>query len=253
MTTAVWFRKNLRVHDNAALTNACGAEKVLPLYCLDPAWATPSIVGPNRCRFLLESLEDLDETLKTRYGSRLHVVVGDPQKTITKLIRDGTITKVVFEKEIAEPRQLELERRVVEAHPDEAHAVASTHLLYDADAALSKGAPPTKMPGMVTLAGKLGSPSKPLPAPSTLPPRPDIETPPLPSLASLGYASVTTKAAYGVQGGESKGLARLQEQMERDDGTWARRFEKPQTTSASFEALSQRPFPNFNFVKMASS
>ena len=250
MTTAVWFRKNLRVHDNAALTNACGAEKVLPLYCLDPAWATPSIVGPNRCRFLLESLEDLDETLKTRYGSRLHVVVGDPQKTITKLIRDGTITKVVFEEEVAEPRELALEKRVVEAHPDEAHAVASTHLLYDADAALSKGAPPTKMPGMVTLAGKLGPPSKPLPAPSTLPPRPAIDTPPLPSLESLGYASIPTKAAYGVQGGESKGLARLQEQMERDDGAWARAFEKPKTTSASFEAPTQRPFPSISHLKL---
>ena len=65
--------------------------------------------GPNRCRFLLESLEDLDETLRSRYGSRLHVVVGDPSETITKLIRDGTITKVVFEEEIAEPRELELE------------------------------------------------------------------------------------------------------------------------------------------------
>merc|ERR1711939_1177732 len=77
------------------------------------------------------------------------------------------------------------------------------HLLYDADAALSKGAPPTKMPGMVTLAGKLGAPAKPLMAPSTLPPRPAIDTPPLPSLESLGYASIPTKAAYGVQGGES--------------------------------------------------
>jgi len=165
----------------------------------------------------------------------LHVVVGDPSETITKLIRDGTITKVVFEKEVAEPRELELEQRVVEAHPDEAQAVPSTHLLYDADAALAKGAPPTKMPGMVTLAGKLGAPAKPLMAPASLPPRPAIDTPPLPSLASLGYASIATKAAYGVQGGESTGLARLQEQMKREDGAWARGFEKPKTTSASFE------------------
>ena len=245
MTTAIWFRKNLRVHDNAALTQACDAESVLPLYCLDPAWATPSVVGPNRCRFLLESLADLDETLRSKYGSRLHVIVGDPQKTITKLIEDGTITKIVFEKEIAEPHELELEKRVVEAHLDEAVAVPSTHLLYDADAALAKGAPPTKMPGMVALAAKLGTVAKPLPAPSAIPPRPAIDTPPLPSLQSLGYASIATKAAYGVQGGESTGLARLQEQMKRDDGKWARAFEKPQTTSASFEALSQRPFPNF--------
>ena len=154
---------------------ACDDESVLPLYCLDPAWATPKVVGPNRCRFLLESLEDLDETLRSRYGSRLHVVVGDPSETITKLIRDGTITKVVFEEEVAEPRELELEKRVVEAPQMKRPPSPSTHLLYDADAALAKGAPPTKMPGMVTLAGKLGAPSKPLMAPSTLPPRPAID------------------------------------------------------------------------------
>jgi cryptochrome len=253
MSTGIWFRKNLRVHDNAALTKACDDESVLPLYCLDPAWATPVVVGPNRCRFLIESLEDLDQTLRSRYGSRLHVIVGDPSETITKLIRDGTITKVVFEEEVAEPRELELEKRVLEKHPHEAFSVPSTHLLYDADAALSKGAPPTKMPGMVTLAGKLGAPAKPLMAPSSLPPRPAIDTPPLPSLESLGYASVTTNAAYGVQGGESNGLTRLQEQMEREDGNWARGFEKPQTTSASFEAPSQRPFPSISQLEVAST
>jgi hypothetical protein len=41
--------------------------------------------------------------------------------------------------------------------------------------------------------------------------------------------------------------------MKRDDGAWARRFEKPQTTSASFEALSQRPFPNVSELQVASS
>ena len=102
------------------------------------------------------------------------------------------------------------------------------------------------MPGMVTLAGKLGAPAKPLMAPSTLPPRPAVDTPPLPSLESLGYAPIATKAAYGVTGGESTGLQRLQEQMKRENGKWARAFEKPKTTSASFEALSQRPF-SLNF------
>ena len=96
MTTAVWFRKNLRVHDNAALTQACDDEAVLPLYCLDPAWATPSIVGPNRCRFLLESLADLDETLRSKYGSRLHVVVGDPSETITNLIKAVSYTHLTL-------------------------------------------------------------------------------------------------------------------------------------------------------------
>ena len=104
-------------------------------------------------------------------------------------------------------------------------AVPSTHLLYDADAALAKGAPPTKMPGMVTLAGKLGAPSKPLPAPSTLPPRPDIDSPPLPSLESLGYSLNHNERGLRRARRRIHGLttiARRGAQMKRDDGNWAR-------------------------------
>ena len=33
----MWFRNDLRVHDNEALWKACeGAESVVPLYCFDP-------------------------------------------------------------------------------------------------------------------------------------------------------------------------------------------------------------------------
>ena len=232
MTTAVWFRKNLRVHDNAALTAAADAKQILPLFCLDPAWATPATVGPNRCRFLLESLEDLDTTLEAKYGARLHVVVGDPEQTIAKLFEEGTITNLILEGEVCEPRELELERRILEAHP-QATMLPSTHLLYDIDEALTKGNPPTKMPGMVKLAAKLGAPAKPLPAPATLPPTAPV-TCTLPTLQSLGYASIPKDAAYGVKGGETRGLARLQEQMGREGGSWARAFEKPKTTSASW-------------------
>ena len=58
-TTCVWFRKGLRVHDNAALVEAAaGSGSVLPLYVLDPYFARPEFVGAPRYRFLLESLAD---------------------------------------------------------------------------------------------------------------------------------------------------------------------------------------------------
>ena len=69
-TTCVWFRKALRLRDNAPIT-ACVADKsVLPLFVLDPAWATPAVAGSNRCRFLLEALADLDAQLRARGAAR---------------------------------------------------------------------------------------------------------------------------------------------------------------------------------------
>jgi hypothetical protein len=55
-TAIVVFTRDLRLHDNPALHQACArARQVLPLFVADPAIAAP----PNRARFLAESLADL--------------------------------------------------------------------------------------------------------------------------------------------------------------------------------------------------
>ena len=73
-STIVWFRKGLRVHDNLALLDACeAAAHATPVYLLDRRFADPARVGPIRYRFLLESLADLDASLRAR-GSRLFVL-----------------------------------------------------------------------------------------------------------------------------------------------------------------------------------
>ncbi len=56
-TTVYWFRKALRLHDNPALVKACErASQLYPVFCMDPYFAKPHLVGPNRYAFLLESL-----------------------------------------------------------------------------------------------------------------------------------------------------------------------------------------------------
>ena len=61
-TTAVWFRKSLRLHDNAALVEAAASSShVVPVFILDPWFASPANVGAVRFNFLLEALRDLDE------------------------------------------------------------------------------------------------------------------------------------------------------------------------------------------------
>jgi hypothetical protein len=72
MTTrsVLWFRKGLRLHDNPALVRACeGAAAVQPIFVLDPWFLAPERVGANRLRFLLESLHDLDASLRLQGGA----------------------------------------------------------------------------------------------------------------------------------------------------------------------------------------
>ncbi|MGE5227496.1 MAG: cryptochrome/photolyase family protein [Planctomycetaceae bacterium] len=75
MAQVVLFTRDLRVHDHPALSAAVSSgDRVVPLFVLDPRLLGRS---PNRDRFLLESLVDLDRSLQQR-GGRLVLRRGDP-------------------------------------------------------------------------------------------------------------------------------------------------------------------------------
>lgn len=60
-----WFRKGLRLHDNPALLAAMkDCSELYPIFILDPWFPKNMQVSVNRWRFLVESLKDLDESLK---------------------------------------------------------------------------------------------------------------------------------------------------------------------------------------------
>ena len=76
-TAVVVFTRDLRVHDNPVLGNARRtADRVVPLFVFDDAILASPYNTPNRTGFLVESLHDLDGSLRTR-GARLVVRRGD--------------------------------------------------------------------------------------------------------------------------------------------------------------------------------
>lgn len=86
MSTAVlWFRGLLRLHDNPALNYASlveEVESVLPVYVLGKE---DESLGVNRLRFLYESLANLDNNLRERYGHGIIILSGDPKTTLCSL------------------------------------------------------------------------------------------------------------------------------------------------------------------------
>lgn len=78
MTTSIaLFTRDLRLHDNPVLHAALrGAAEVVPLFVFDDAILASDYNAPNRARFLLDSLHDLDAGLRDR-GARLVVRGGD--------------------------------------------------------------------------------------------------------------------------------------------------------------------------------
>ncbi len=83
-TAVVLLTRDLRLRDNPALAAACAADRVVPLYVLDPNLAG---LSPNRTRFLHQCLADMRENLRA-IGGDLIVRTGDPVAETIKVARE---------------------------------------------------------------------------------------------------------------------------------------------------------------------
>ncbi|MDP2220379.1 MAG: FAD-binding domain-containing protein [Hydrogenophaga sp.] len=83
--SVVWFKRDLRVHDHAALQQAAARGPVLCLYVVEPSlWAEPD-AATQHLHFLREGLLDLYAQLKA-LGTRLHVVTGEVTDVLSRLL-----------------------------------------------------------------------------------------------------------------------------------------------------------------------
>lgn len=104
-TILVWFRNDLRIHDNEILLEATRkADKVLPVYCFDPYYfqVTNGIpkTGAFRARFLLESVADLRKNLQA-LGSELIIRIGNPAEILPQLVEEYQVNEVYHHREVA--------------------------------------------------------------------------------------------------------------------------------------------------------
>jgi len=117
MTTALWWiRRDLRLTDNQALAAALAhADRVLPVFVLDPALLASSYVGDKRLAFLLDGLRQLDADLRAR-GSYLVVRRGNPQDELTALLAESG-AEAVFAEEDFSPYARYRDTQVADALP----------------------------------------------------------------------------------------------------------------------------------------
>ena len=105
-TILVWFRKDLRIHDNEILAEAVRkADKIIPVYCFDPRqFETTSFqtkkTGLIRARFLLESVADLQQSFQ-KAGGNLTIRIGKPEVVIPELVVKYHVNEVYHHREVA--------------------------------------------------------------------------------------------------------------------------------------------------------
>ena len=122
----VWFRNDLRLHDNGSLNQAMRliqsktARYVIPVYCYDPRYfgrdarargtGLPK-TGVHRQRFIAESLRDLRNSLRG-IDSDLLIFDGRPEDVFAKLLPRGST--IITQKEVTQ-EEIDIDNLVTKA------------------------------------------------------------------------------------------------------------------------------------------
>ncbi|KAG6970874.1 hypothetical protein JG687_00002395 [Phytophthora cactorum] len=178
----VWFRRDLRLHDNLALHAALQLFKrqqeeqdsvanveLIPLYIIH----RPQIMrcGANRFQFVLESVADLSNALAER-GSKLVVAKGDGIEVLRRLLPAWNITHLFFDR-VCEPYAVERDNQALALAKSlgvQTH-VTKGYNLYNLEAVIAghSGKAPKTYQGFLKAVGTQPTPREPLPAPDKLP------------------------------------------------------------------------------------
>ena len=83
-TQLVWFKRDLRVHDNAALAHAAALGPVMCVFIVEPSYWRSQDASQRQFDFLHECLRDLFVQLKA-CGVRLQVLTGEVTEVLDRL------------------------------------------------------------------------------------------------------------------------------------------------------------------------
>ncbi len=219
----VWFREDLRLHDNEALTAALQrAEEVYPIFVFDErtfSAKTPygfAKTGAFRCQFVIEAVQNLRQSLRN-LGLDLIVRSGKTEDLIFELARHLK-SSWVFCNRIAtyEEAQIQsaLEKRLWTIG-QEINYFRGKMLYYTQDLPF----PITHTPDTFTQFRKEVERIVPVRLPLPAPQKSDIaanwstpiEAGEIPTLADFGHAAIAKdeRSAFPFAGGETAGLERL--------------------------------------------
>lgn len=216
----VWFRQDLRLHDNEALANALRmAEEVIPVFVFDERVFTGQTrfgfpkTGKYRAQFVLESVADLRQNLQS-IGSNLLVRSGKPECVVAELAQQVKASWVLCNRE-----RTHEEVQVQDSLEQKLWSVG-VELLYCRGKMLyhtqDLPVPVHHTPDIFTQFRKenehITPVRTPLPTPTAMPPlSAEIDWGAMPRLQDFGHEPFTTdqRAAHYFKGGETEGLRRL--------------------------------------------
>ena len=170
-----WFRQDLRLSDNPALSEANLHSEVFPIYILDNHTSETENIGAASQWWLHHSLIKLDQHL----GGKLSIFMGDPEKILTALVKRNEITHVFWNR-CYEPWRVSRDKKIKELLEKQGTFVQTKNgsLLWEPWRVLKKDGSPYKVftPFYKRACQDTDSPRQPLPAVDIRNPKKDVET-----------------------------------------------------------------------------
>jgi deoxyribodipyrimidine photo-lyase len=212
----VWFRNDLRLHDNEALYRAAEeCSELILLYCVDPRSFGETAfglkkTGYHRARFLFESLRSLDNNLKT-VGGELVIRQGKPEELIPVLCKQYDIESVYFHEEVNR-EEVEVEEALEQKLPSGTlQAFWGSSLFHYDDLPFSIEKFPDVFTAFRKKVEKYSRVRELIPEVVRLKTVEGIESDDLPDMESLGITTVQpdVRSVLSFDGGEDAALERL--------------------------------------------
>ncbi|MBK7870106.1 MAG: DASH family cryptochrome [Saprospiraceae bacterium] len=218
----IWFRQDLRLHDNEALSEALqSADEVIPVYVFDERvfkgktrFGFPK-TNKFRAKFIIESVQDLRNSL-CQFGSNLIVRVGKPEEEIFKIAQEARTSWVFCNRERTRDEvevQDALEKNLWSIGQEIRYSRGKL-LYYTADLPFPVTHTPDTFTQFRKEVEKYVQVREPLPAPAKDFPMLTIklESGKIPSLQDFGWEDFQAdkRAVIEFKGGETEGLKRLQ-------------------------------------------
>ncbi len=212
----IWFRNDLRVHDNEALFMAAEeCDELICLYCVDSRQFAETRfgfkkTGSHRAKFLIESLIDLKNSL-SKLGGELIIRRGKPELIIPELVQDHHIDSVYFHEEATDEEiqvEIALQKELGE---EKLEAFWGSTLFHFDDLPFGMENLPNVFTAFRKKVEKRSEVRKVFQKPPTIKPISGISSEDIPTLLDLGLIEVDQdeRAVLVFQGGETAALQRL--------------------------------------------
>ncbi|TKB59954.1 MAG: deoxyribodipyrimidine photo-lyase [Nitrospira sp.] len=198
MRGIVWFRRDLRLNDQPALTAACeSCSEVIPLFVFDEPLLQSHVFGSACANFMLGCLEDLAASLASR-GITLQWRRGEPVEEVVHVARAWKADVVYWNRDY-EPAAIERDRTVQQQLAQIGVVVRTfkDHVVFEAEEVRSATGEPMQRYSAYRarwwMKWQAMQPTT-LPVPRLLTAEKAVSLPappPLPSASDLGYEPVT--------------------------------------------------------------